>query len=301
MSLAHYRRACRPRHRSDDGSATGTFGRYDASDRGRSIRAVIETARIDPPPHEVRLRIRMQRKRLYRRGTWTGIAVIVGPAAGFAIGTAAGLLTRAPTIASIVALVIAASVFGRSWLWLRDPVRRAGWEVAADHARREYDDWKRAYGAPPPYGLTRQRRWLEEHPFAPGSAGVLLMMGLLHDADAAAARIEIHDEGDWFDVANLWATRQWAAGHPVEMDRLRAAWALLQDPRTRRDKRECVAAIESLVEGEAGADAWAVLARARPELGAIAPAAQVTTMIRNGVLLAFAGAGLAGVAVAWFT
>ena len=261
---------------------------------------MIETVLVDPPPHEVRRRIREQRKKLYPQ-TWTGLAVAVGPAAGVAAGTAVGLITRDPRLAFAVALVAAGLVFIRAWAWLRDPLRRTGWEVAVDHARREAQEWKRAYGAPAPYGLTQQRRWLEEHPFAPASAGVLIVMGLLHDADAAAARLVIHDEAEWFDVANLWATRQWAAGHPVDVDRLRAVWATLEDPRTRRDKRECVAAIESLVEGEAGADAWAVFARARPELGVIPSGARVTTMIRNGVLLALAGALLAAVVVNWLT
>jgi hypothetical protein len=261
---------------------------------------VTETVLIDPPPHEVRRRIRELRKRLYPQ-TWTGLAIIAGPGAGVVIGTAAGLITRQPWVAFVVALVTAVLVLVRSWAWLLDPVRRAGWEVAVDHARREAADWKRAYGSSAPYGLTRQRRWLEEHPFAPGSTGILIVMGLLHDADAAAARLVIHDEAEWFDVANLWATRQWAAGHPVDVDRLRAAWDTLQDPKTRRDKRECVAAIESLVEGEAGADAWAVFARARPELGEIPSGARASTMVRNGVLLMLAGAGVAWVAVSWLT
>ena len=150
---------------------------------------------------------------------------------------------------------------------------------------RERQEWKEAYGRSAPYGLSQQRRWIEEHPHAPGTAGVLITMGLLRDADNAAAMITIHDEGEWFDVANLWATRQWAAGHPVDIERLRAAWSALQDPRVRRVKRECVAAIEAFVEGEAGADAWAVFARARAEVGEVARSARAPTMVGIGLIL----------------
>jgi hypothetical protein len=246
---------------------------------------VTETALVDPPPHEVRLRIRTQTKHLFPHARSTAFATFLGPALGGAVGTTVGRVTGDPRLAVAVAVVVPIVVFLRAWAWLRDPVRRAGWEVANDHGLREQREWKRDYGGSVPYGLSQQRKWITEHPHAPGTTGVLIMMGLLRDADAAATMIQIHDEAEWFDVANLWATRQWAAGHPVDLDRLRGAWAALQDPRTRRDKRECVAAIEALVEGEAGADAWAVFARARPEVGDVTRAARASTMVTLGALL----------------
>jgi hypothetical protein len=258
---------------------------------------VIETVLVDPPPHEVRRRIRTQAKRVFPQASSTSFAMLLGPALGAAAGTTVGRLTGDMVLAVSIVVVAAISVFTWKWAWLRDPVRRRGWEVMSDHALRERQEWKRAYGGSVPYGLSGQRRWIEEHPGAPGTAGILINMGLLRDADAAAARIAIHDEGEWFDVANLWATRQWAAGHPVDVDRLRAAWAALQDPRTRRDKRECVAAIEAFVEGEAGADAWAVSARAGPDVGEVPRAARVSTMVALGLVLTVVAAVVTGILV----
>ena len=114
-----------------------------------------ETVLVDPPPHEVRRRIREQRKKLYPQTWMTGLAVVVGPAAGVAAGTAVGLITRDPRLAFAVALLAAGLVFIRAWAWLRDPVRRTGWEVAVDHARREAQEWKRWHLA--------QRSKLDEH------------------------------------------------------------------------------------------------------------------------------------------
>lgn len=241
--------------------------------------------------------MRTQGKRLFPQARATALSVYVGPLLGAAIGTTVGRMTGDASFSVILVPVVATSVFAWAWAWLRDPIRRAGWEVWNDHGLRERQEWKAAYGGPVPYGVSRQRRWIEEHPFAPGTAGVLISMGLLRDADAAAAMIVIHDEGEWFDVANLWAVRQWAAGHPVDVERLRTAWAALQDPRVRRDKRECVAEIEAFVEGEAGADAWAVFARARPEIGEVRRGARATTMVGLGLVLTSIAAVVSGILV----
>jgi hypothetical protein len=246
---------------------------------------VTETALVDPPPDEVRRRMETQTQRLFPHSRSTAFATFFGPALGAAVGTTVGRMTGAAALAAALAAVISIAVFVRAWAWLRDPIRRAGWEVWNDHGWRERREWKLAYGMSAPSSLSQQQRWITEHPHAPGTAGVLIAMGLLRDADTAAAMITIHDEGERFDVANLWATREWAAGHPVDVERLRAAWDALTDPRLRRDKRECVALIEALVEGEAGADAWAVLARAHPEVGAVARAARASTMVTYGAIL----------------
>jgi hypothetical protein len=258
---------------------------------------VTETALVDPPPAVVRRRMRTQGKRLFPQATSTALAVYVGPLLGAAIGTTLGRMTGDTWLAVITVPVAAIAVFAWKWAWLRDPVRRSGWEVWNDHGRRERREWRAAYGGPVPYGLSRQRRWIEEHPFAPGTAGVLIAMGLLRDADAAAAMITFHDEGAWFDVANLWATRQWAAGHPVDIERLRGAWVALQDPRLRREKRECVAEIEALVEGEAGADAWTVFARASRDVGEVPRAARASTMVGVGLVLTLVAAVVTGMLV----
>jgi hypothetical protein len=217
----------------------------------------------------VRRRLESVAADLYRPLTHSMRTTLLAGCLAVMTGVYAGLLTRQPALAGLVAVLVTAVGAALAWPWLLDPKCRAGLELLFDHDCHERFEWKEETGTNIPRNAVAAGRWLDDHPTGEGRASILLRLGRLVEADAAIAAIEPHTPEEAFGVEIMRKTREQMSGDRPDLSDLHASWRSLPDPRERRHRRECLALLDAQIGVAEHRDPWPLLAQARSEIGEV--------------------------------